>query len=122
MQPLGQNFSQCWQIQQEVLSFNELWGFAVDFGNRVDQVDRVELVTAVVALIAASTISVTNRAFALNVAVRQRATSRWRDCTLHGFFNHVAVVVQALEKLLGNGVMVARCGAGKHVIGQAQTS
>ena|SRR5690625_753416 len=105
-----------------MLSFYKLWSFAVNLRNWVDQVNWVELVTAVIALVAAGTISVANRAFALDVAVRQCAASRWRDCTLHGFFNHVAVVVQALEKLLGNGVMVARCGAGKHVIGQAQTS
>ena len=105
-----------------MLSFYKLWSFAVNLGNWVDQVNWVELVTAVIALVAAGAVSVANRAFALDVAVRQCAACRGRDSPLHGFFNHVAVVVQALKKLLGNGVVIACCGAGKHVVGQAQTS
>ena len=76
-----------------MLGFYKLWGFPIDFGNRVNEIRRVELVAAVVALVAAGPISTADGTGALNIAVGQRAASGGRNGPHGGFFQHVAVVI-----------------------------
>ena len=80
-----------------MLGFYKLWGFPIDFRDRVNEIRRVELVAAVVALVAAGTISAADGAGALNIAVGQRAAGGGRNGPHGGFLQHVAVVVQPPE-------------------------
>ena len=59
-----------------MLGLLETRGFAVDFGDGVDQLVRVELVAAGVALVAARALRVADRAFALDITVGQCAAGR----------------------------------------------
>ena len=108
------------QIQQEVLSFNELRGLAVDLGDRVNQVHRVELVATLITLVTAGPIRTADGASALNIAVRQGASGRRRNSTLGGLFEHVAIGIQALEEFLYHGVVVTGGGTSKEIVGQAE--
>ena len=56
------------------------------------------------------------RAGALDIAVRQGAPRRGRDRALGRLLEHVAVVVQAAEELLDDGVVVPRGRAGEEVV------
>ena len=80
-----------------MLGFYKLWGFPIDFGDRVDKICRVKLVAAVVALVAAGPVGTTDGAGALNIAVGQRAAGGGRNGPHGGFLQHVAVVVQPPE-------------------------
>ena len=87
---------------------------------RVDQVGGVELVAAVVALVAAGLAVAADRAGALDVAVGQGAPGRGRDGALGGLLDHVAVLPDLGEQLLGDGVVVGRGRAGVEVVGAAE--
>ena len=80
-----------------MLGFYKLWGFSIDFGNRVNEIRRIKLVATVVALVAAGPIGTADGASALNIAVGQRAAGGGRNGPHGGFLQHVAVVVQPPE-------------------------
>ncbi|MCG4731996.1 hypothetical protein L0O68_22700, partial [Phocaeicola vulgatus] len=61
LEPGEVRFGQRRQVEEEMLSFLETRGFAVDFGDRVDQLVRVELIAAVVALVATRAVGAANR-------------------------------------------------------------
>ena len=120
LQPLLEGLAHRREVEQEVLGVDELRRFSVDLGTRVDEVDRIQLVAAVIALVAAGIVRAADGAGAFDVAVRQSALRRRGDSALGGFFDHVAVLVEALEQLLDHRVVVPGGGAGKQVVGQAE--
>ena len=103
-----------------MLGLDELRHLAVDPRARVDQVGRVELVAAVVALVAARARVAADRAGALDVAVGQGATGRRADRAVRRLLDEVAVVVDAGEQLLHDGVVVAGRRTGVEVVGEPE--
>ena len=97
LQPCSEFLGKRGQVEKEMLGFYKLWGFPIDFGNRVDKVRRIKLVATVVALVAAGPIGTADGAGTLNIAVGQRAAGGGRNGPHGGFFQHVAVIVQAPE-------------------------
>ena len=97
LQPCGEFLGERGQVEKEMLGFYKLWGFPIDFGDRVDKVRWVELVTAVVTLVATGPIGTADGAGTLNIAVGQRAAGGGRNGPHGGFLQHVAVVVQSPE-------------------------
>ena len=110
------------QVEEEVFGLLEARGFAVDLGDGVDQLVGVELVAAGVALVAAGAVGVADRAFALDVAVRQRASGGRRDRDLLRALIDVSVLQALLEQLLHHMLMVAGGGAGEQVVAQAEVA
>ena len=97
-------------------------GLAVDLRDRVDQLVAIQLVAAGVALVAARTVGVADRAFALDVAVGQRAPGGGADRHLLGALIDVSVLQALLEQLLHHLLVVAGGGAGEQVVAQAQVA
>ncbi len=97
-------------------------GFAVDLGNRVDELVRVELVAAGVALVAARAFGMADRALALDVAVGQGTAGGGADGHLLGALVDVAVLQALLEHLLHHVLVIAGGGAGEQVVAQAEVA
>ena len=104
-----------------MLGFDELRCFAVDLRDGINQVGGVQLVAACIALIAARAGRATDWAGAFNVAVRKGAPRRRANSAQGCLLHHVAVGVQRREKLLDDGVVVARRRPGKEVIGKTKS-
>ena len=120
LQPGPQRVGERGQVEEEVLGLHEDRLLAVDLRPGVDQVGGIELVAAVVALVAAGAREPADRARSLDVAVGQRPAGRRRDRAHGRALEDVAVVVQALEDLLGDRVVVPRGGPGEQVVGHVQ--
>ena len=98
----------------------EAWGFAVDFGYRIDQLVRVELVAAGIALIASGTVGATDRTGAFDVTVRQGTSGRRRNGDLLRAFIDVAVLEALREQFLHDFFVIAGRGTGEQIVAQAQ--
>ena len=108
------------QVEEVVFALLEDRCFAVDLGDRVDQFVGVELVAAVVALVAARARRMADRAFALDVAVGQRAPGGRRDRDFLHALVDVAVGKALAEQLLYHQFVVLGGGAREEVVTQAE--
>ena len=103
-----------------MLGFLETRGFAVDFGDRVDQLVRVEFVAAVVALVTARTVGAADRAGAFDVTIWQGTPAGRGDGDFLRALVDVPVLQALLEQFLHDMLVVRGGGAGKQVVAQAE--
>ena len=122
LQPSLVGFGERRQVEEVVFGLLKARGFAVDLGNRVDELVRIELIAAGVALVAARAFGMADRALALNVAVGQGTAGGGADGHLLGALVDVAVLQALLEHLLHHVLVIAGGGAGEQVVAQAEVA
>ncbi len=121
VQPHAERIGERGQIEEVVLGDLELRRLARNLRHRVDKLLGVKLIAAIVALIPAGAFRAADRTGALNVAVGKSVPRNRIDSHGGVLHNHVTVIAAHLEHLLHNPLMIDRGGAGKQIVGQAES-